>query len=159
MHLSEGEQILKVYHHHPTPFVFTLIKIIIGTIPFFLLMYLFKKSLPVKWYIVGHLIIFLIFSLVIIYAALVYWLDKLVVTNLRIVFIDWKFLTIRDETEAFLDDIEDIRTQERGMLSSLKILDYGMFEVETAASTITIKFTDAPDPEEIRNYIYHVKKQ
>lgn len=159
MRLSEGEQILKIYHHHPTPFVYQLVKIIVGCIPFFFFLYLFAPFMSMKWFWIVHVVIFIIFGLIIVYASLLYWLDKLIVTNKRLLFVDWKYLTVRDESEALLHDINDIITLEKGFLSSFKMFDYGTVRVDTPASSVTITFVDAPNPEGIRQFIFHAKSQ
>ncbi len=158
MKLGEGEQILKVFHHHPTPFVFDILKVIVGTFPFFLMLFLFQSAVSSKTYILLHLMVFLLFSLVIIYVSLIYWLDKLVITNQRVIYVNWKYLTVRDESEALLKDIQDIQTKEKGLLSVFWILDYGFVHIATASSAVTVEFLDAPDPEGLRKYIYHVRQ-
>ena len=157
MDLREGEHILKAYHHHRTPFVLDLLKIIVGAFPFFLLLYLFGPTISAKAYVIAHVIIISIFVLLIIYQSLIYWLDKLVITNQRVVLIDWKFLTIRKEYEAELTDIQDIITREKGVLSVFRWLDYGTFTLQTASHISIIEFPDAPDPEGMRQFIYEHK--
>lgn len=158
IHLKEGESIVKIYHHHPFPFIIQLIKTVAASIPFFFLLYLIKSVLTTQYFILGIFSIVILFSLVVLYLALVYWLDRLVVTNKRIIHIDWKFLTKRDEGEALLYDIQDIHTQERGILSSLYLFDYGVLRLETASSKTTIIFTEAPDPEGIKSFLNdHIK--
>lgn len=159
MELREGEYILKVYHHHPTPYIFNVLKIIAATLPFFFLLFIFQEAVSTTVLVWGNIIIFAIFALVITYYSLVYWLDKLVITNKRVIYIDWKFLTVRDEAEAGLDDIQDIQTKEKGLLSYFKFFDYGTLRMDTASSYVTLEFFDAPDPEGIRQYVYHVRQQ
>lgn len=159
MHLREGEQILQIFHHHPTPFVFNILKLIAATLPFFLLIFVFQESLSTSVFVLINLGVFLLFALVVIYLSLIYWLDKLVVTNFRVVHIDWKYLTVRDEAEGLIDDIQDIQTEEKGLLSYLKVFDYGSISIDTASSHVTLIFRDAPDPEGIRRFIYHVRQQ
>lgn len=48
MHLREGEKILRIYHHHPTPFVLNILKVIGAVLPFFFLLFLFQESLSAK---------------------------------------------------------------------------------------------------------------
>ena len=158
IHLKSGEEVVKIYHHHPFPFVVQLLKTVAASVPFFFLLYLIKSAIPTQYFIWSVIFVVLLFSIVILYLALVYWLDRLVVTNKRIVHIDWKFLTIRDEGEALLYDIQDIHTQERGILSSLYLFDYGILRLETASSKTTILFTEAPDPEGIKAFLNdHIK--
>jgi len=159
MQLREGEQILKVYHHHPTPFVFSILKVIVATLPFFLMLFWLQEALSTMWYVIAHLVVFFIFGIVVTYASLVYWLDKLIITNQRIVYIDWKYLTVRDEAEAFLTDIQDVQTNEKGVFSYFWIFDYGTLRLDTASSYVTLEFIEAPNPEEIRRFIYHVRNQ
>ena len=91
MDLREGEKVLKIYHHHPTPFIIDLFKIIMGSFPFFLLLYLFGPTMSDKVFIWAHIIVIILFTLVLIYQALVYWLDRLLITNQRVVHIDWRY--------------------------------------------------------------------
>jgi hypothetical protein len=159
MQLREGEQIVKVFHHHPTPFVFDVLKVILGSFPFFLLLFLFTPILSLKWAVILYLMVFALFTLVLIYVALIYWLDKLIITNQRIIHIDWKYLTVRDESEAFLKDIQDVQTEEKGILSRFWVFDYGLLRLDTPSSYVTIEFLDAPDPENIRKHIFSLKQQ
>ncbi len=153
MQLQRGEKIIKIYHHHPFPFIIQIIKAISASLPFFFFLYLFSSSITYEQIIIGILIIVGLFSLVIIYLALIYWLDKIVVTNKRILHIDWKVLSQRDEGEALLSDVQDIHTQEKGILSAIYLFDYGVVRIETAASKATIIFTEAPDPEGIKKFL------
>ena len=157
MDLRQGEQVLKVYHHHHTPFVWNVLKIILGTFPFFLLLYLFSPTMDTSTFVWAHIIIIAIFTLILIYHAIVYWLDKLVITNQRVIYINWTYLTVREEAETELTDIQDIHTKERGLLASLKFFDYGMFKLQTASHVSAITFENAPDPEGIRRFVYSIK--
>ena len=159
MKLREGEQILRVFHHHPTPFIFDIFKVILGAFPFLFLIFLFKVTMSNSAYVISNIILLFIFALVITYVSLIYWLDKLVITNLRIVYVDWKYLTVRDEVEALLMDVQDVTTTEKGWLSYFKAFDYGDLKLDTASSRVTLEFIDAPNPEEIRRLIYHVRNQ
>jgi uncharacterized membrane protein YdbT with pleckstrin-like domain len=153
MQLQNGEKIIKIYHHHPFPFIIQVIKSIGASLPFFFLLYLFSNSMPYEGVIIGILIIIALFTAVIIYLALIYWLDKVVITNKRIVHIDWKVLSKRDEGEAMLSDVQDIHTKEKGIFSAIYLFDYGLLRIETAASKATIIFTEAPDPEGIKKFL------
>lgn len=153
MELKQDEHIIRVYHHHPFPFILQMVKAVGASIPFFFLLFLISGVLTSQQIIITNFIIIGLFSLVIIYLALIYWLDKLVITNKRIVHIDWKLLSKRDEGEALLFDIQDIHTQEKGLLAALYLFDYGIIRLETASSKTTIVFTEAPNPEEIKAFL------
>ncbi|MCD6109366.1 hypothetical protein J7J83_01235 [bacterium] len=153
MKLQSNEQIIKTFHHHPLPFFIQIIKTIGASLPFFFLLYLFTPSLSYNSIIIANLIIIGIFGIIILYLGLIYWLDKLIITNKRAVHVDWIVLSKRIEGEALLNDIQDIQTQEKGLLSALYIFDYGSIQIKTASSKTTITFTEAPDPEGIKAFL------
>ena len=86
--------------------------------------------------------------------AVTYRLDRLVITNQRMVWVNWSSFFRKEEHELEFRDIQDIHTREKGILSYFRIFDYGLFQVETAASSVTINFEDAPDPEGIKQFIF-----
>jgi len=153
MQLQNEENIIKIYHHHPFPFMVQIAKAVGASLPFFFLLYLFSSILTYNQLIIGILVVLALFTVIIIYLALIYWLDKVVITNKRIVHIDWKVLSQRDEGEALLNDVQDIHTKEKGILSAIYLFDYGLLRIETAASKATIIFTEAPDPEGIKKFL------
>ncbi len=131
----------------------------VGIIPLFMVLFVLKYLFSGMWYFIIYVLLIIIFALVVSYMSLMYWLDRLVVTNLRIVHVDWKHLTSRNESEAMLSDIQDIQTEEKGFLSYFKFFDYGTIRMDTASSYTTIEFKNAPDPEGIRRFIYQVRSQ
>jgi len=159
MELREGEKILKIYHHHPTPFLWMLIKVAVSFAPFYLFIYLFHDSMSDKGAFIANLIFFVILALVVLYLVFIYWLDRLIVTNQRIVFKDYKFLTVSEESQTFIRDIQDIITREKGILAYFRAFDYGIVRMETAASKSTVIFDNAPNPEGIRQYIFQLRKR
>jgi len=153
MKLQPNERIIRTFHHHPFPFLIQVVKTIAASFPFFFLLYFLSPALSYNTIVIANLIIAGIFSMVIVYLAMIYWLDKLIITNKRAVHIDWIFLSKRTEGEALLYDIQDIHTQEKGLLSALPIFDYGLIRLETASSKTTITFDQAPDPEGIKAFM------
>lgn len=159
MKIRSGEKLLKIYRHHPTPFFFHLLKVCICAFPFFFLSWMFQNSLSSFHFFILMFSVFALFSFVVIYVSLIYWLDKLIITDQRIVHVDWKYLTMKDEAEAALKDIQDVQTEEHGFLSALKLFDYGMLRLDTSSSYITMEFRNAPNPEGIRKFIFHIREQ
>jgi hypothetical protein len=104
-----------------------------------------------------YLCIAIIFAFLIAYDSIIYFLDRIVISNKRVVHINWKSLFQREETEADLSEIQDIKTTEFGVLSSFRLFDYGTFRVETASSKVSIIFNNANDPEGIKHFIYHLQ--
>lgn len=157
MHLEPNEVILKIFYHHYFPFAIRLAKIIAASLPFYFLLFFFANNLSRSVILTIHVVIVVVFTLAVSYATIVYWLDRLIVTNKRVIFVDWKYLTVKAEFDAKIADIQDIRTLERGILAKIPFLDYGMIEIKTASNRTVIEFPEAPDPEAIRKYIYKIQ--
>jgi len=159
MMLREGEKILRTYRHHPVPFVWQIIKALALMIPFYFFIYIFSSDLSPLWILLVHVSTLILFGLILLYLSLIYWMDKLIITDQRVVYRDYKYLTVSEESETFLNDIQDITTKENGVLAYFWIFDYGLITIETPASSVTIVFDNAPDPEGIRQLIFHMRTQ
>lgn len=159
MKLQPHEKIIKVYHHDVFSFILRGIKIWGASLPFFMLAFIFSKILPF-WgniSVFGGIIFF--FALVHGYDLMMYYLDTLVITNQRIVHLDWISPFRYNEIQAMLDDIQNIESEENGFLSKLPIFDFGLFLVETASTKTIIKFDDAPDPEAIKYFLINLSRK
>lgn len=158
MNLREGENILYVYRHHFLPFFVRIFQLALVSIPVLLLLYPLSKSLPTATMLIIYTVVFGIFSLAALYITLIYWLDKLIVTNQRVVFVDWKLLTAISEIETEIRDVQDIKTHSKGLLSSLPFFNFGEIEIETASYSETINFPEASDPEGIKSSIHMIRR-
>lgn len=158
MNLREGENILYTYHHHFLPFFGRMLQLAFATIPIFFLLYIAAKTLSVNVNLIIYAITFSLFFMAAFYISLIYWLDKLIITNQRIIFVNWKLLTAKIETETEIRDIQDVRTNVKGLLSLIPFFDFGEIEIQTASYTETIKFEEAPDPDEIKTLIHSVRQ-
>ncbi len=153
MKLKENEEVIKTLHHHYTAIFFREFKVALLSVPFYFVVGLFNSVWQIFWLYFAVTVFFLS---IVLYDGILYWLDRLVITNMRILYIDWKNPFSRSEHEAELMDIQDIETTESGILSILPIFDYGDFTMETASAHTIIKFNEAPDPEGIKHFIYHL---
>lgn len=156
MKLKQNEEVIKTLHHHYTAIVFRELKVALLSIPFYFVASMFGPVLNGLEMFLLYAGVSLLFISIILYDGILYWLDRLVITNLRILYIDWQNPFSRSEHEAELMDIQDIETTESGILSFLPIFDYGNFTLETASAHTIIKFNEAPDPEGIKHFIYHL---
>lgn len=156
MDLQKDESVVKVFHHHPTLFLLRGSGLVMVSFPFFLVASFFSGLMPMAYQILLFASIGLFFLTFLAYDQILYWLDRLIITNKRILHIDWKSAFKKSETEAEIEDIQDIKTVNTGVLSSLPFFNYGSFTVETSSSKISIIFTEAPNPDEIKDLLYHL---
>ena len=156
MHLDKDERILKVYYHSLLPYLISVAQLLSATLPFFFLIYLIRSNITFSQALMIYAFVLFLFSLVFIYITLIYWLDRLVVTNKRVIFIDWKYLSLKVESETELKDIQDIVSTENGVFSLLPLLDFGTVEIKSASNKTAIVFPEAPDPNGIKKFIQTV---
>ncbi|MBD3328261.1 hypothetical protein GF340_03060 [Candidatus Peregrinibacteria bacterium] len=159
MQLQPSEQIIRVFRHHYFSALMRVMKIIAVSIPFYLVSVLFAFFISTSAGIWAYFFTTLAFVSYAVYDGLLYYYDRLVITNVRVIHVDWKGPFQRFETEARLTDIQDMKTLENGILSYFKMFDFGDFKLETASSHTTVHFRHAPDPEGIRNFIYHLNRK
>ena len=138
MRLRHGEEVLKTIKRHPTPFIFKMLKIGLVALPLYFILYLIGRETEGEIGLILFAVLSFALGIIIVLIVFDYVLDRLIITNKRVVWINWKSLIRREEHEAELLDIQDIETREKGILSKLKMFDYGFFEIETAASKTCI---------------------
>ena len=155
MHIREGEVIRKVVKRHRTPYVIRVLAIGLIVVPFFLLIYFLGTSIEGEWVYFAYAIASFVIGAVVAIFSLDYLLDKLIITSKRVIWINWKTIFSKYESEAELRDIQDISTSDPGILSKISFLDYGLLEIETSATSVCILFEDCPDPDSVKHYILH----
>lgn len=153
MHFRPDEKVVAKFRRFITPFIFKFFKMALVSLPFYGIAYFIGRTLGNKFLFVSFLVISIFLGFFIFYVGLLYFLDILIITTHRVILVDWKSLFNRIEHEAELSDIQDIKTKEYGILSQLKIFDYGLLSIETASSRTTIVFDSAPDPESIKHFL------
>lgn len=159
MKLQVNEKIIKVYHHHKFYFIWRGVKVWAASLPFFLVAFIFSPIMGMNIYWSSNLFIFIVFGLIHGYDFLMYYLDTLVITNQRLVHLDWINPFRYTETQAMLNDIQNIESAENGFLSRFKIFDFGLFLVETASTRTVIHFPEAPDPEGIKFFLTNLSRR
>lgn len=146
MHIEGDETIIATVKRHPTPYVIALTEATIAAAPIFAVAYLISREIS-SGAVIGTMLTLSIIALIgFLIATLDYILDKLIITNKRVVWIDWKSLLKKQENELQLSDIQNIKTSELGVLSKFALFRYGRFEVESAASQTSIIFSQCNDP-------------
>ncbi|MCC7196734.1 PH domain-containing protein [Candidatus Peregrinibacteria bacterium] len=156
MHLQENESLIKTFHHHPTVFLIKAFNYTVVSLPFFFVATFFSGLLNTAQMVMLYAGVASVFLLLLAYDLFFFYFDRLIITNRRILHVDWNGAFSRSEHEAELSDIQDIGTQEAGLLAVLPFFDFGVFTVETASTQTTIIFKDAPDPEGIKHFVYHL---
>jgi membrane protein YdbS with pleckstrin-like domain len=74
-----------------------------------------------------------------------------IVTNKRIIDIDFYGLIYKEITSAKLEKIEDITVKSGGFFAS--IFNYGNIFIQTAGTEVNIEFFNVPSPNKVRDLI------
>ena len=145
---KDTEQVIWVFKKHwISDLKVAAVFFIFGVIPIFSYLFLAIKYFPGAIEN-SHLIILFIFSFYLLCVSLVtfiFWLnhelDILIVTNERVINHDQVGFLNRQVAEANLDQIQDVRGTEKGLIQT--IFHFGRIELRTAGDRITLSLHDA----------------
>lgn len=139
-----GEKILLLLRAHP----FTQIGWIFNNIVFVLIIF-FVNFVISTFFNLGQVFIFYCFSLVFILSFI--WINILnwyfnvgIITNKRVIDIDFHGILYKEVTVARLDRIEDLTVKSGGYFQSF--FDYGTIFVQTAGTEANVEFENIPYP-------------
>lgn len=140
----------------------TIIMLVTPTIIFPIFMQITGLSLnvPIGYIIVGTLFWYLATAGFVLANFLSWFFNIYIVTDRRVIDIDFKYLLYKHTAEAELNKIQDLSYISGGLVAT--IFNYGNVLVETAGEIPNIEFDSVPHPgkvvEAIRNLTGKVKK-
>ncbi len=150
---EEQEEVTLFLRQHPiilVPAAFILLLMIIFPtiiLPLTLRVLNVSFNLPVRYYIIGTLFWYLVtfgFALI---SFLRWFFNIYIVTNQRIVDVDFKYLLYKMFSEANLSKIQDINYTAGGIFAAA--FNFGDVTVETAGEAPNIEFEKVPHPEHV----------
>lgn len=115
--------------------------------PFVLTFFPFQIPLPASYIVVGTIFWYLVTAGFIL-GNFIYWFFNIyIVTNQRVVDIDFRYLLFKEISEASLDKIQDLTYTSGGVVAAL--FDFGTVYIQTAAEVPNIEFERVPHPEQV----------
>jgi hypothetical protein len=145
----KGERVLLLLRRHPItqiPWVITAIGLIL--LPFFIgfgftfLSYFpgtYQMAIIIAWY--GFVFSFILESF------LMWFFNAYIITDERVIDVDFYSLIYKNISAAKLDNIEDITATTGGSIRS--IFDFGTIKVQTAGTATEFEFEDVPHPAKV----------
>lgn len=160
--LLEGERVIVGIRKHWLVFVLEMFGLMIAALIPFILSPFVGDVLPELSATLGqsqldNAIIFtealwlLIIGMILFVALTSYYLDILIVTNMRIIDIDQIGLFARDVATAPLHNVEDVKIQALGVFATL--FRFGNLQIQTAAETKEIVIRGIRHPERAKDLI------
>jgi membrane protein YdbS with pleckstrin-like domain len=152
--IAADEAVLSIHTRHWIAFVKRLLVIILALVPLALLFWWLNSSSfqQLSWEIA--IIVLLYLAGVALGLAYTYsdWRDDaLIVTERRVIYIEQTILVRKSQREALLTNIQNVTTDDRGLLRSL--LSYGDITIQTAARRTDINFGPIPQPRSVKQTI------
>lgn len=148
---QDKEEILLLVRAHPITQIYWLINGVFILVLLFLGNFFFPLFLTLKQTLfLNFLIIFFVFSY--------WWFNFLswyfnagLITNRRVIDIDFHSLIYKEVTSANLNKIEDITIKTGGFFQSL--FNYGNVFIQTAGAEVNIEFYKVPNPERVKELV------
>ncbi|OIP73814.1 MAG: hypothetical protein AUK08_04620 [Candidatus Pacebacteria bacterium CG2_30_36_39] len=142
------EKVILVLRQHPITLLKKIGIIIFGIIfPLFFSQFPFTDFFPTSYQfamIVGWYTITMGLALE---TFLVWFFSVYIITDERIIDVDFISLLFKDVSSAKLDDIQDISSKTGGLLAT--VVDYGTVYIQTAGEKTEIEFENVPQPAKV----------
>ena len=81
-----------------------------------------------------------------------YYLDVMIITDKRLIYVDQKGFFSREVATLSLDKIQDITITISGILATF--MDFGTIKIQTAGESAEFIMRDVPEPSKIKSTIY-----
>lgn len=146
------EQVLLLLRRHPiTQLRWILIVIVMAFLPFLFESIGLLSFFPARFHFaagVGWYLLLLGFSLE---SFLTWFYNVYLVTDERVVDVDFYNLLYKNISSAKIDNIEDISSEAGGLLSS--IFNFGTVRIQTAGTAPEFEFDDVPQPAKVTAFL------
>lgn len=145
---GENEEVILLLRSHwvtNIPWIFLAFLGIFG--PFFWPFLPFGQILPLRFQLVLILFWYLLIAGFVFEKFLSWYFNVMIVTNFRVVDIDFFSLMYKEVSDAELEKIEDVTYRMGGILRAF--LNYGDIYIQTAAEKAEFDFQGAPKPEQV----------
>lgn len=150
------EKIILLLRSHPiTNLGWILLALIMIAAPSFMSFFSFFELLPVEFQIVIVMIWYLITGAFILERFLIWFFHVNIVTDERILDVDFVSLFFRDMTDANIDQIQDVTVEVGGAIRTL--FDFGDVIIQTAAEIPKIKFEAVPKPDAVARILRELR--
>jgi uncharacterized membrane protein YdbT with pleckstrin-like domain len=149
----EDEQVLLMIRQHPIVNIpWIVITILLTIAPFvFLPLVPILSFFPVKFHVIAFIGWYLMVFGYALEQFLVWFFNIYIITDERVIDMDFYNLLFKRVSEAKIDRIEDITTANSGLLQS--IVDFGDIQIQTSAEIPEIEFEKIPHPDRVQKLL------
>lgn len=141
---EEGEKVYLLVRSHPFTQIGWILTSVLLIISLFISNFFIPNFLNFEQILLFNLF-FIIFIFSYIWFNILNWYFNIgIITNKRVVDIDFYAVLYKEITNAQLGKIEDVTIKSGGFIQSL--FDYGSVFIQTAGTEVNIEFVDIPHP-------------
>ncbi len=148
----EDEPILLLLRQHPIVNLgWMILALVMIVIPFFVAPFVPVGLFPAAFHTIAWLGWYTITFGFILENFLIWFFNIYIITDERVIDVDFYNLLFKKISEAKIENIEDITSSNAGFLQS--ILDYGQVRVQTSAEIPQIEFENVPHPSKVAKFL------
>lgn len=145
---NETEQVVLLLRQHPIVLLKQLLILIAGSVsPIILNMTPFLNFLPDKFHFGFFLALYMVLIGFALQSFLIWFFNVYIVTDERIIDVDFLSIIYQNISAAKIDNIEDVTANTSGAAESL--LNYGTVFIQTAAEKNEFEFENVPHPSKV----------
>ncbi len=150
--VDSDETVLLLLRQHPvTQVKWVVIAAIMAFVPFLLSFVNVLSFLPLQFHVVAGVAWYMMIIGFSLESFLSWFFNCYIITDERVIDVDFKSLLFKNISYAKFDKIEDINFTTSGSLGA--IFDFGTVVIQTAAATDEFEFEDVPYPSQVTAFI------
>ncbi|QQS39088.1 PH domain-containing protein [Candidatus Woesebacteria bacterium] len=150
------EEIILLLRKHPfTNIGWILLVFVLLILPAFLSVFPFFDQMAVGFQIMAYIVWYMIVTALVLEEFLSWYFHVNIVTDERIIEVDFLNLIYREITDCNIDRIEDVTVKIGGGLRTL--FNFGDVQIQTSAEIPQIKFEDVPRPDVVAKILRELR--
>lgn len=156
---EKEEKIVLLLRRHPvTNIPWILLAVVLVLAPSIVLTYIpFLEFLPLRFQFVSIILYYLVVTAYILEQALSWFFNVNIITDERIVDVDFKNLIYREMTDTRIDRIQEVTHKMGGAFGVL--FNFGDVIIQTAGAEIAIEFEDVPNPARVQRILSEMQTE
>lgn len=152
---EKDENVVLITRSHPVMYLpFASVALVILLLPLAFALMISDLSQNIALFLALFVSCLTISLTIVIYAFMRWFYDVNIITDKRVVDLDFTSVVSHRMSEARLRRIEDVTHKQLGAIGS--IFDIGTVYFQTAGATARIEFDNIPRPREVQNIMYHL---
>lgn len=147
-----SEEILLLLRMHPLVLLPKILgSVLFAIFPFFISTLGLFATVPLNYVFATYILWYLLLAGFLLETFLTWFFHVFIITDERIIDVDFISLIYKRITAAKIDNIEDVSTITGGAIRS--VFDFGTVKIQTASANAQIAFEDVPSPAKVKRLL------